>query len=62
MEKESRNTAQIQLLKRYRKIFRVPENLDHYSREDFRIAERKFIRWSLFGENPNSKALNDRNL
>ena len=60
MEKEPRNIAQIQLLKRYRKIFRIPENLDHYSKEDFRMAERKFIRWSLFGENSNSKTLNYR--
>jgi hypothetical protein len=35
------------LLKRYRKIFRIPENLNHYSKKDYEIAERKFIKYVL---------------
>jgi hypothetical protein len=35
------------LLKRYRSIFRVPENLDFYSKKDYRSAERKFLKYAL---------------
>ncbi len=35
------------LLKKCREKFRIPENLNHYSAEDYRIAERKFIKYSL---------------
>ncbi len=31
----------------YRKQFRIPENLNHYSPEDLLAAERKFIKFSL---------------
>jgi hypothetical protein len=36
-----------QLIKQYRKKFRVPENLDHYSEEDLRAAEKKFLKMCL---------------
>ncbi|NLI81561.1 MAG: hypothetical protein GX443_07715 [Deltaproteobacteria bacterium] len=35
------------LLEKYLAIFRTPENLNHYSREDYRIAERKFLKYAL---------------
>jgi|WetSurMetagenome_2_1015567.scaffolds.fasta_scaffold09021_4 hypothetical protein len=35
------------LLQRFRKIFRVPENLNHYSKEDYLVAEKKFIKYSI---------------
>jgi hypothetical protein len=35
------------LIKIYKKIFRIPENLNHYSEKDYRIAERKFLKYSL---------------
>jgi hypothetical protein len=42
MDKKSRYKSGIQLLlKKYRKLFRTPENFDHYSETDFRRAERK---------------------
>lgn len=31
------------LVKHLRNKFRIPENLNHYSKEDFRVAERKYI-------------------
>jgi hypothetical protein len=37
------------LISKYRKIFRIPENLNHYSDEDYKEAERKFLKFSLFG-------------
>ncbi|MBW1695573.1 MAG: hypothetical protein JRH18_00155 [Deltaproteobacteria bacterium] len=37
------------LIHRYRKRFRIPENLNHYSDQDFRKAERKFLKFSLKG-------------
>jgi uncharacterized protein (DUF2344 family) len=36
-----------QLIKRYRKKFRIRENLDHYSEEDLRVAEKKFLKMCL---------------
>ena len=39
--KEARNNAGIkQLLKHYKTVFRTPENLNHYSPKDYRIAEK----------------------
>ena len=37
------------LVKRYKEIFRRPENLNHYTRADYRIAERKFLKFALEG-------------
>ena len=47
--KESMNdTAGIQrILKRYKTRFRVPENLNFYSREDLIAAERKFLKYAI---------------
>ena len=36
-----------QLLTRYRDMFRIPENQNHYSEEDLRAAERKFLKFAL---------------
>ena len=33
-----------ELVRRYRKKFRVPENLDHYSKRDYQIAEQKYVK------------------
>jgi len=45
MEKALRKKNGIHLLlKRYRKAFRIPENLNHYSKKDYEIAERKFLK------------------
>jgi len=35
------------LVKKYRSIFEIPENLNHYSRKDYKIAEKRFIRYAL---------------
>ena len=42
------------LINKYRKLFRTPENLNHYSEEDYKEAERKFLKFSLFGHSPDS--------
>ena len=42
------------LINRYRKIFRIPENLNHYSDKDYKEAERKFLKFSLFGHSADS--------
>jgi len=31
----------------YKNIFRIPENLNHYSEKDYRAAERKFLKLAL---------------
>jgi hypothetical protein len=36
-----------QLVDKYRTIFHVPENLKYYSKDDFIIAEKKFIKYAL---------------
>ena len=35
------------LLQKYRNIFQIPENLNHYSEADYKIAERKFLKYAL---------------
>jgi hypothetical protein len=37
------------LVERYRKDFRRPENTDHYTENDYKEAERKFIKFCLYG-------------
>jgi len=35
------------LIKKYRKKFRIPENIDHYAEDDFRRAEKKYLKFCL---------------
>lgn len=42
-----KNTGLKMLLKKYKTIFRIPENLNYYSKEDYQIAEKKFIKFAL---------------
>jgi len=35
------------LIKKYRKKFRIPENLDHYGEDDYRQAEKKYLKFCL---------------
>jgi hypothetical protein len=35
------------LLKHLRISFRIPENLNHYTEEDFRAAEKKYIKYCI---------------
>jgi len=37
----------ILLLKEYRNMFQISENLNHYSEADYKIAERKFLKYAL---------------
>lgn len=51
-----KETGLRKLIRRYRRQFRIPENLNHYSREDFRKAEREFLKYALregFRDHPN---------
>ena len=48
MEKTIHGNTGIKLMvQKYRKAFRVRENLDFYSEEDFIVAERKFLKYAL---------------
>ena len=48
MKRNSRNNNGLQLLyEKYKEKFNVPENINYYSKTDFRIAERKFLKWAL---------------
>jgi hypothetical protein len=35
------------LLRKYKNNFRIPENINHYSKPDYLIAEKKFLKYSL---------------
>ena len=48
MTESMKDSAGIQrILKRYKTHFRVPENLNFYSREDLIAAERKFLKYAI---------------
>ena len=48
MKKHSEHKSGIELLlDRYRGTFRVRENQKHYSKEDYKRAERKFLKYAL---------------
>ncbi len=48
MSKEANfNTGLELLIKKYRAKFRISENLNHYSPEDFKKAEKKFLKYVL---------------
>ena len=48
MRKGSPSKSGIELLlEKYAAIFRTPENLNHYSKEDYQAAERKFLKYAL---------------
>jgi hypothetical protein len=38
------------LLKKYRKLFRIPENLNFYAEKDYKTAEKKFLKYALLGK------------
>ena len=35
------------LVEKYRKKFRIAENINHYSEKNYKIAERKFLKFAL---------------
>lgn len=48
------------LVKKYRKTFRIPENIDYYSEEDFQRAEKKYLKFCLAtGKCENHRGLAD---
>ena len=50
MQKDDFQTTGLKLLiNECRKNFRIPENLDHYSAEDLRDAEKKYVKYCLNG-------------
>ncbi len=51
MELPQQNASGLKrLVERYRDEFRRPENTKYYSDEDYRLAEKKFIRFCLAGD------------
>ena len=48
MKKPKQNQSPIKkLVRRYRKKFRIPENLDHYAKEDYEAAEQKYVKMCI---------------
>jgi hypothetical protein len=51
MKRAAKENVGIQLLlKKYRDIFRIPENLRYYPETNYKIAEKKFIKYALLAE------------
>ena len=49
MAKASTSNAGLKaLIAYYKELFRIPENLDHYHPEDYKIAEKKFLKYLLY--------------
>ena len=44
---KSAESGMERLVARYKSAFRIPENLNFYSKEDFKRAERKYIKMTL---------------
>jgi hypothetical protein len=47
---EQQNSGMKRLIEEFRLRFRIQENINNYSEDAFREAERKFIKFSLFGQ------------
>ena len=48
VQQDSEQNAGIKsLVKKYRTMFEIPENLNHYSKEDYKIAEKKFLKYAI---------------
>ena len=47
MKRTKKKSGIYLLLKKYRTMFRIPENQNHYSEEDYRKAERMFPKHAL---------------
>jgi hypothetical protein len=47
MKKRKKKSGIHLLLKKYRTMFRIPENQNHCSGEDYKNAERMFLKHSL---------------
>lgn len=43
------------MIQKYRKAFRVRENLEFYAEEDFIVAERKFLKYALLQGKPSTR-------
>jgi hypothetical protein len=46
-EKPKSNSGMDLIVRKYRKQFQISENLNHYSEEDYKIAERKFLKYIM---------------
>ena len=54
MKKDSNEKPGIQLLlDKYKQMFRIPENLNFYSEEDYQAAEKAFLKYAIFGGSVN---------
>ena len=48
IRKDSKENEGIRLLvKKYRAMFEIPENLNHYSEADYKVAEKKFFKYAI---------------
>jgi hypothetical protein len=50
-QKKSKGRGLKLLREMYRKKFRIPENTEHYNREDYKRAEKKYVKICLITGN-----------
>ena len=48
---ESRSGLKV-MVEKYKNMFRIPENVNYYTVEDYRLAERKFLKYLLEERHP----------
>jgi hypothetical protein len=44
---EDKNAGLRKIIRQGKQMFSIPENTDHYSAENYRLAEKKFIKWCV---------------
>jgi hypothetical protein len=44
---QNKNCGLKLLVEKYRKEFQIPENLNFYSEKNYKIAERKYLKYTL---------------
>ena len=42
-----RNIGIKRLIKKYKESFRIPENVNHYTKKDYQAAEKKYVKFAL---------------
>lgn len=49
-DQQKRAVGMQRIIEKCRQVFRQSENLNHYSEEDLKNAERKYIKYCLLGK------------
>lgn len=56
--KTKHHSGLVKVIQQYKRKFRIPENLNYYSKKDYRAAERKFLKYIMSKGNEAATAAN----